>query len=145
MEVRRADAGFRRLAIGLVAAGTCAGAVVISVFDRYRDGLADWVRADPARFAQRIELLFAVFAVLLLTPVVAMAVYLSSLGGRTVRTREFPPPGARVIHDTPVLNGDRAVSRGRWLQGGAVCLGAASFLIGLMLWRLASTLTSGIR
>jgi hypothetical protein len=143
MEVRRADAGLRRLAIVLVVAGTCTGAVLIGVFDRYRDGLADWVRADPGRFAQRVELLFAAFAVLLVAPLVAMAAYLSSLGGRTVRTREFPPPGTRVMHDTEILGGDRAVTRGRWLQGVAVFLGTAAVLIGLLLWRFAALLIEG--
>jgi hypothetical protein len=145
MEVRRADAGRRKLAIVLVVAATCAGAVLIGVLDRYRCGLADWVRADPGRFAQRVELLFAAFAVLLLAPVVAMAAYLSSVGGRTVRTREFPPPGARVINDTEILSGDRAVARGRWLQGAAAVLAAAALLMGLLLWRLAASLIGGIK
>ena len=138
MDVRKADAAFRRLAIVMVVAGTCVGALLISLFDRYRGALADWVRADTGRTAQRIELLFAALAVLLLAPLVVMAAYLSSLGRRAAMAQEFPPPGARVIHDTPIVIGDRAVSRGRWLQGIAVFLSAASVLIGLLFWRLAA-------
>jgi len=138
MNVRRADPAFRRLAIIIVVAGTCAAAFVIGLLGRSRDALADWVRADAGRSAQRIELILVVFALLLSAPLVAMAAYLTSLGGRAVRAREFPPPGFRVIRDTPIINGDDAVSRGRWLQGAAVILTAAAVAMGLLFWRLAA-------
>jgi hypothetical protein len=138
MDVRKADPAFRRLAILLLAAGTGAGALLLSAFERNRETLASWVTADAGRTAQRMELLLAAFAVLLVAPLVAMAAYLSSLGRRTVRAQEFPPPGVRVIQDTPIISGHKAVSRGRWLQGAAVFLGASSVALGLLLWRLAS-------
>jgi hypothetical protein len=138
MNVRRADPVFRRLAIVVLVAGTCAGGLLIAAFERYRGALVDWVRADSARTAERIELIFVLFALLLSAPLVAMAVYLSSLGGRAVRAGEFPPPGFRVIRDTPIVSGDQAVSRGRWLQGAAVMLTAVSVVMGLLVWRLAS-------
>lgn len=138
MNVRRADPAFRRLAIVVLAAGTCAGALLIAAFERYRGALIDWVRVDPVRSSDRIELIFFLFALLLSAPLVAMAVYLSSLGGRAVAAGEFPPPGCRVIRDTPIISGDQAVSRGRWLQGVAVMLTAVSVAMGLLIWRVAS-------
>jgi hypothetical protein len=68
MEVRRADPPFQRLVLLVLVAGTCAGALLVGAIDRYREALADWVRADAARLAQRIELVFAVFAVALVAP-----------------------------------------------------------------------------
>jgi hypothetical protein len=141
MDVRRADPGFRKLATVVLVAGTCAGALLIGAVNRYREVLADWVRADAGRSAQRIELILVAFALLLSAPLVAMAAYLSLLGGRAVSAREFPPPGCRVIRDTPIISGDPAVSRGRWLQGVAVMLTAASVVISLLIWRLAALLT----
>jgi hypothetical protein len=138
MDRRRANPAFRRLAIVALVAGLCAGALLLAAFERNRGALVDWVRADPARSSERIELILAVFAVLLLAPLVAMAGYLSLLGRRAVLTQEFPPPGFRVIRDTPIISGDQAVSRGRWLQGVAVMLTVASVVIGLLIWRLAS-------
>jgi len=145
MEVRKADVAFRRFAIGVLVAGTCAGMVLIGALDRYRGQLADWVRSDAGRSAQRAELILAAFAALLLTPLVAMAAYLSSVGGRAVRTGEFPPPGSRVITDTAIVRGHDALSRGRLLQGVAVFLCAAALIIGFLLWRLASLFADRIR
>jgi len=145
MEVRRADAAFQRLVVLVLVAGTCAGALLIGAFDRYREALADWVRADAGQLARRIELVFAVFAAVLVAPLVGMAAYLSSLGRCTVRTGAFPPLGFRVIRDTPVVRGPAARSRGRTLQGVAVLLIGAAMLIGLLLWRLASLFAAGIR
>jgi hypothetical protein len=142
MDIRKADAAFRRLAIGVLVTGTCAAALLILVVERYRGALAEWVRADAGRSAQRIELVLAGFAVLLAAPLVVMAMYLSSLGRRTVLTGEFPPPGFRVIRDTPIARGPAALSRGRSLQGIAVFLSAASVLIGVLLWRLAGSLSA---
>jgi|SRR5215467_2447675 len=145
MEVRRADATFQRLVVLVLVAGTCAGAVFVGAVDRYREALADWVRADAGQLARRIELVFAVFAAVLVAPLVGMAAYLSSLGRCTVRTGEFPPLGFRVIRDTPVVRGPAALSRGRTFQGVAVLLSAAAVTIGLLLWRLASLLAARIR
>src|SRR5262245_56059805 len=145
MDIRKADPGFRRLALLALIAGVCAGALLIGVFDRYREPMADWVRADSGRGAQRLELIFVAFAVLLVAPLVAMAAYLSSLGGRTVRAGEYPPPGARVIRDTPIVRGREALSRGRTLQGLATLLSAASVVIGLLLWRVASSFAARLR
>src|SRR5262249_12284723 len=111
MDVRQADAGFRRLAVGVLVAGVCAGAVLIQLVERYRGALAEWVRADAGQSAQRVELILATFAVLLVAPLVAMAAYLSLLGRRTARTGEYPPPGFRVIRDTPIVRGHEALSR----------------------------------
>ena len=145
INVRKADAAFRRLAIAVLIASTLAGAVLIGVLNRYRGALADWVRSDAGRSAQRAELILAVFAALLLAPLVAMAAYLSSVGGRAVRTGEFPPPGSRVITDTAIVRGHDALSRGRLLQGGAVFLCTAALIIGFLLWRLASLFADRIR
>jgi hypothetical protein len=138
MDIRKADAVFRRQAIALLAGALCAGVLLIAGFERYQGELAEWVRADAARTALRLELVFGVFAVVLLTPLLAMASYLRALGRRAVRTREFPPPGFRVIRDTPIVRGFDAVTRGRSLRGVAVFLTASAVLVFLFLWRLAA-------
>ena len=57
--------------------------------------------------------MFFLSAVVLSAPLVAFAVYLWSLGAKVLRARQFPPPGYRVIRDTPVIGGQAAVLRGR--------------------------------
>jgi len=87
-------------------------------------------------------LVFLVLPALLLAPLLALAVYLWALGGRVVRAREFPPPGLRVIRDTPIVTGERAVSRGRLFKVLALGCGIASAVLAVLLWRFGLLLGS---
>src|SRR5215472_12823824 len=142
IEARRADAAARRTAALVLVAGTCVGALLLVAFTRYRVALSDWVLADPRSSAQRVKLVLLLPAAVLLAPLVALAVYLWALGGKVVRTREFPPPGLRVIHDTPIVTGERAVSRGRLLKVLALGCGIASAALAVLLWRFGLLLSS---
>lgn len=141
-EVRRADPTARRTAILILVVGTCIGALLIVAFARYRVPLSDWVLADPGSSAQRLKLVLLLLAALLLAPLFAFAAYLWSLGGKVVRAQEFPPPGVRVIRDTPVVSGERAVSRGRLLKVLALGCGIAAAVLAVLLWRLTLLLGS---
>lgn len=88
-----------------------------------------------------MKLVFLLTAVLSSAPLAALAAYLWSLGGKVVRAGEFPPPGHRAIRDTPVIAGPAGVSRGRGLKALALCLGVASALLWLLLWRLVAVLS----
>ena len=135
MEIRKADAAFRGVVFVLLGMAVGAGGLLLGFFDRYKTTLADWVLADRAA---RTPFVFVAFAVMLVAPLVATAAYLASLGRRTIGSGEYPPPGFRVIRDTPVTRGPAAHARGRVLQGISVFLAAAAVAIGLLLWRLAS-------
>jgi len=137
MDVRRADAAFRRVVFAVLGASACAAALLIRGLERYQEPLSAWVRGDAIGSTPRTEIVVAVFAIVLVAPLAAVATYLSSLGRRAVRSGEFPPPGARVIRDTPIARGTEACSRGRVLQGVAVFLWAAAVVTGMLLWRLA--------
>jgi hypothetical protein len=115
---------------------------LIVAFARYRVPLSDWVLADPGSSAQRLKLVLLLLAALLLAPLFAFAAYLWSLGGKVVRAQEFPPPGVRVIRDTPVVSGERAVSRGRLLKVLALGCGIAAAVLAVLLWRLTLLLGS---
>jgi hypothetical protein len=112
--------------------------LLIVGFERYHTPLRDWILAEPEASAQRVKLVLLLLAALLLAPLLAFAAYVWSLGERVLRAREFPPPGFRVIRDTPVIMGERAISRGRLLKVLALGCGIASVALGLLLWRLAS-------
>jgi hypothetical protein len=139
-DVRRADPTARWTAALVLVVGTCVGALLIAVFTRYRIPLSDWVLADQGASAQRVRLVFLLLTALLSAPLLALAVYLWSLGGRVVRAREFPPPGLRVIRDTPIVTGERAVARGRLLKVLAVGCVIASAVSAGLLWRLGHLL-----
>src|SRR5262245_41399524 len=130
-EVRRADPTARRAVVLMFVVGTCMGALLVAAFIRIP--LSDWVLADRAL---RIKLVFVILTALVSVPLLGLAVYLWSLGGKVVRAREFPPPGLRVIRDTPIVTGERAVFRGRLLKALAIGCGAASVVLAGLLWRL---------
>jgi hypothetical protein len=142
-EVRRADPAARRQAVRFVILGALIGSVLIVGFERYRTPVRDWLLSKPEELAHRVKLVFLLSAVVLSAPLLAFAVYLWSLGANVLRARQFPPPGYRVMRDTPVIGGRAAVSRGRAFKLLALCLGIASVLLWLLLWRLAWVLSGG--
>ncbi len=137
-DVRKADPAGRRRAVLLLLVGTCVGALLIVGFERYHIPVRDWILAEPEASGQRAKLVLLLLAALLLAPLVVFAAYVWSLGERVLRAREYPPPGLRVIRDTRVMTGERAISRGRLLKMLALGCGIACVGLGLLLWRLAS-------
>jgi hypothetical protein len=135
-EVRTADPALRRQAVLLVVLGTVIGALLILAFERYRTPLRDWLLSEPGEQVRRVRLVVSLTAVLLSAPLVTFAAYLWSFGAKVVRAGVFPPPGYRVIRDTPVIAGPAAVLRGRGLKALALCLGVSSALLWLLLWWL---------
>jgi hypothetical protein len=136
-EVRRADPATRRQAVLFVVLGAFAGAVLIFGFERYYIPFRDWLLSEPEKFRLRVNLVLLVSAVLLSVPLVALAVYLWLLGAKVLHARQFPPPGYRVIRDTPIIDGKAAISRGRGLKVVALFLGVFAVLLCLLMWRLA--------
>jgi len=105
--------------------------------ERYRIPLRDWVLAEQEQSAQRLRLVFLSAVALLLAPLLGFGAYLWSLGRRVIRASTFPPPGLRVIRDTPVISGEAAVLRGRQLKLLALCCGISCVALGLLLLQLA--------
>ena len=137
-EIRKADPAAQRQAVCTLVASACAGALLFVAFDRYRVPLGDWVLADPG---PRVRFVFLLMAVLVLAPLVALTVWLWSVGRRAIRAREFPPPGLRIIRDTVILTGERAVSRGNLLKALALGCAAGCALLGVLLSRVAVLLS----
>ena len=137
--VRKADPAARRWAVVVVVVGSFVGALLILAFERYRVSLGDWVLAELGEAAARVGWVVLALAAALLAPMLSFAAYLWWLGRRVVDAQEFPPAGVRVIRDTVVLTGEKAISRGRVLKMLAVGCIAACVVLGLLLWRFASS------
>jgi hypothetical protein len=138
-EIQKADPEARRRAILLVVVAAGGGALVIGAFPQIRDSVHAWLLADPAETAFRAKLLICSAVFMVITPLVCFAAYIWLLGVRVMQAQQFPPPGLRVLHDTPVLSGAAAVTRGQFMQVIAVCLGVAAVVMCLFLWWLAWT------
>lgn len=139
-EIRKGDPAARHQAILLMVFAAAIGGLLIAGFDHIRELFRDWLSSEPAETARRAKLAVWVSAFILSAPVIAFAIYLWVLGSRVLRAQQFPPPGFRVIRDTPVVGGSGATARGHVMQVLAVCLGASAALMWLFLIWLARTI-----
>ena len=142
-EIQKADPAARRQAVLLVIFGTAVGALLIAGFEHFREPFREWLLSEPAETARRAKLAMYVSGFVVSAPVIAFAIYLWLLGARVLRAQQFPPPGFRVIRDTPVVGGHGAVNRGHAMQVLAVCLGMSAALLWLFFWWLARTISEG--
>ncbi len=85
----------------------CVGAALIRWVLPWGQGRLE--KAEPAKALLAIQI--AIGFIFLST--IPFSVYLFRLGLRAIRCQQMPPPGTRVIKDTKVLEGDKAVTRGR--------------------------------
>ena len=108
-----ADPAARRRAVIILLVCAAVGSLLIVGFGRYRDAMVEWVVADPSDARRRVSLVFLVSAGLFAAPLLVFAGYLWSFGAKVMRTESFPPPGHRVVRDTPSLAGAEAIQRGR--------------------------------
>jgi len=54
--------------------------------------------------------------------IVPFGLYMCRFGWRVIKHKQMPPPGAKVIVDTKVLEGDKAVTRGRLIIAVSILL-----------------------
>ena len=140
-DIRRADPALRRNVVLALVCAAVAGSLLLAAFERYDAALRGWLLSEPGEFAQRVELVFVILAVALCAPLLVLAACLWSFGGKIVRAGAYPPPGMRVVRDTPVVTGARAAARGRWFKVFALGCGIAAAALGWLLWRLTSLLS----
>jgi hypothetical protein len=123
----------------IVGCGMTVGIAVIVVASQLRPEFEAWVRQD---LCARLKLVIAVLTLITVGPVLGLAGYCWHLGQRILRAAQYPPPGLRVVRDTPIVTGDAARRRGRLVQWFAAVLGMAALLLAFFLWRLAYILPS---
>lgn len=133
--VRKADRSARRQVLLIAVLAALAGILLLAGLGRFHEILREWLLSDPREIARRVRLIYLLFAVVMSAPPLALAVYLWSLGAKVSRAREYPPPGHRVVRDTPIIDGSAAISRGRVLKLLALCLAVACACLWLLFWR----------
>jgi hypothetical protein len=139
MELQRADPKLRVVVASLVLAAIVGGVGVLALMREWLEGS----RQLPPSAAQS-QLLAALdwCTGLLCLSLAAFAAYLWRLGAKVILHAQWPLPRARVFRDTPVLRGQAARRRGRWLQGLAVALVACGIALAVVAWRLHVLLSS---
>ncbi len=134
-EIQKADPKLRRQLIVIVLVVAAIGSALIMLLQLNQDTLKTWIVDHKEYLVAHPEVVAFVFFVFML-PLLGGAVYLWRFASRVIAARRFPPPGMRVIRDTPVLSENRALVRGRVLQFLAVILFLNSLGIPVMVWFL---------
>jgi hypothetical protein len=128
-KVQKADSAARRKAIIIVIISAIAGSLLIVVFESFCVQLYEWLLFDHGKSVYRLRILLILAAAFGAIPLFACSVYLWSLGCRALNYQRFPLPGQRVIRDTPILEGQAAMMRGRVLKTLAVFLAVAGVML----------------
>ncbi len=130
-DIQRADDHYRKLVI-FALAGILFGGVLLSI--QFESWIED-VRSMPVEAAR--ESLTAVFSWSIGIGIVAIAVtgcHFWWWGRRVRRALRFPLPGAIVVRDTVVLEGQAAASRGTVLQICGVTLILCATGVAVISW-----------
>lgn len=125
--VIKADKRARMLVIIAWIACVCVGVALIRWVLPWGQGQLE--QAEPEDALHVIQLVIG----FIFLSVIPFGVYLFRLGCRVVTHRQMPPPGTKVIIDTKVLEGDKAVIRGRLIMVIALLLVALGLAGGLYL------------
>jgi len=142
-EIQKADPDARRQAILVIVLGAALGGLLISGFEHFREPYSEWLASEPAETARRAKLAITISVFVLSAPAIVAAIYFWLLGAKVLRAQQFPPPGFRVIRDTPIVRGPAAVTRGHVIQVLAVCLGVSAGVLCLFFWWFAQTIGQG--
>ncbi len=80
-----------------------------------------WLKSYLDSLEPRAALNFITWSLIVIfLSILPISAFLFRFGQKIVRAERFPPPGTKVIRDTEVLRGGRAVARGRLFIGIAL-------------------------
>ena len=143
-EIRKADPVAQRRVLLVVIVGAIAGTLSITAFEHYGTFVEEWLLSAPDQLVQRAKLVFFSLGAALSLPLIGGAALFWSIGVKVLNAREFPPPGMRVIRDTPVSTGIAAIWRGRALKVFALCLAVAAAWSWVVIAQLGSVVSARV-
>jgi len=132
-EIQAADPGARKMALLIVAIILVIGILLLALAGIYQPALEAWLLGETALAQQKVNLILFIFAALLIPQLIA-AVYFWRFGSAVTRAGRFPPPNYAVIRDIPVVEGQKAMTRGRIIKLLSVVFGIGFLGIPIMFW-----------
>jgi len=141
-DVVRGDPVLRRRALFMVPVLLALGVVALATLPRASRLLILWLQSTPGAGQHAVLAMLGFTAPFTLGAcMIGIEALRRSL--QTLRASQFPPPGMRVVRDTPILRGTRARTFGTL----GIVLGAALLSAGTMLpilaWRIGVVLRDG--
>jgi len=106
--IAQADPRARRLAMAAAVVMFAAGGVLLWLLEGRLRAIRQMVQQNPAAAAQQAVQIAGWVAWAGGAGMVGLGVWLWRLGRRINRTGRFPPPGMKVVRDTPVRTGPQA-------------------------------------
>ncbi|WP_299493564.1 hypothetical protein [Acaryochloris sp. IP29b_bin.137] len=103
-----------------------------------------WLTEDPERVREYFVYIVGAIAVIF-SPLLALGYYSWQIGGAVIRAKRFPPPGMKVIKDTVVVKGRKAIVRGRALQVCGAVMGGTAIAFPMAFWQILGHLLSETR
>lgn len=104
-------------------------------------GFTHWLAEDPERVRDYFGRIVGAIA-LVFSPLFVFGYYAWQMGVAVIRAKRFPPPGMKVIKDTVVIKGRKAVSRGRALQVCGVILWGTAIALPIAVWWILGNILS---
>ncbi len=142
-ESEPADGGQRRIAFVVLAVGIVVGVIALLLAQAHFREIEDLIERDRDAGTSALIETIRWFIVFLVIPMAGLLGYLAWFALRIIRGQRFPPLGTRVLRNTAVLEGRRAVVRGWILALVTLLIALAVLQLAVALWALADELAGG--
>jgi hypothetical protein len=136
----KADPVYRRRMSIVLAMLILFGVVIIAHANSYFKEILQLAQESPEEAIMALKGYLRLFMVANLIFFLPFFIYFFSLGIRTLKSREFPPPGAKVLRDTYLLTGKLAYINGVILILFSLVVLAFALVVPVLIQNVLSTL-----
>ena len=131
---------YRWLVFLILGAMLLVGWVFMQLTDSYIGELQQLSQKSPEQAMSKSAFLFVFIAMAAGFPAVGIGAYFIYQGNQIRIAQQIPLPGARVMMDTPIIEGPRATLRGQLLIAGGGLVVIVGLLLPLLAWWVTETL-----
>ncbi len=142
-KIIRADRTLRIVTLIGVAVVLLVGVVALLYTESFLRDMRALAQESPSQAAARVGLVLKVLTIGAAVIPVAVGAYLTRVAVLTWRSREFPPPGTRVLRDTTVTTGPTSRRWALFALLVAVILVFGGIVVPLVTWNLVESLLHG--
>ncbi len=110
------------------------GVVFIQLTESYIQELKQLSQESPQQAINKSAFLLVFIAMMAGFPAIGIGTHLLYHGNQIRLSQQFPSPGSRVIVDTPIVEGPRAVLRGQLLMCGGGLVIISGLVLPIVAW-----------